>query len=101
MQEFTAYKSDQGKAFQTPSACLRSEYDHLRETVIAWANALIILPTLDVDTQFQAFQAKIDEWHVKGREYHAALDAAQRPKPTNLEEFREEYQETILKTGSG
>ncbi len=101
MQEIPAYKSTTGKFFRNPQACLHEEIRDLRETVIAWANALVLLPSVDIDHQFQQFQQKVEQWHAKGTEYHNTLELLQRPKPENLTDVREEYRESLEKTGTG
>lgn len=101
MQQFTAYRSSTGKAFRTPESCLREEFRALKTDLIARLHTVLILPDLDnLDQQFDHVAEKLQEWQAKGYEYHAAQQEARHPKVQNLAEFRENYRETVLKTGT-
>jgi hypothetical protein len=73
MDAFTAYKNEfTGQAFQTPEGCLKSEFDHLRDTLVVAVNSTLLLPWLDFSKQCDYLRAKIDALEAKGREYQDA-----------------------------
>lgn len=101
MQQLSAYRSSTNKFFRNPEACLSEEFRDLRETVIAWATALVLLPDVNIDYQFLQFQKKIDLWYAKGREYHNTLQPSQHPVLHIVPDIETEYREKSVKTDSG
>jgi hypothetical protein len=84
MQPTLMYKSESGRVFDSPAACLLDEYRILKENCHTAINCLLITPGCNPERQFDYVRRKIALCEAKAKDYMQAHQAETTGTPADI-----------------